>query len=262
MLNSHDLADRRIIAAVREHRMLGKNRYKIVQLDEPFQRGWRRHHILSNQALHRQDRSTLEVILKVIGSVVLHHDRTFRRRRRRSKKLIEIEQPLRPIPIHEWQRKNYPDNWLRYFQYQLVLERNRHWQPYFVFIHPTFFELRIDRNWIHHIRQIDPEIERRIGELERWLELHQGWRRYGWLKGQRQGYRWHGGHKTKQRQLAKEHHREIDRAILTFPEVDPAASTKCIPTSLRPNMIHLHRRGPIGRGTASRTPQALVQIAA
>lgn len=235
MLNSHDFHDRQVIAAARELDALHQKRYTIKQLVQPFQRGWRRYYTLSDRALDRQDRPILVAILEVIGSVVAHHSRHFQRRRGRARKLCEIEQPLRPIPVHEWQRKNYPDAWLRYFQYQLLLERNQHWQPYWVFVQPSLYRLKVGRNWIDQIREIDPEIESRLGELNRWFDLHQGWRRYGWLKGRRQSRRWYDGESKKQRFIKKEHRREIARAYQIFPEVDPAASTRRVQTTPRRN---------------------------
>ncbi len=234
MLNSHDVSDRRILAAARELRLLNKNLYTIRQLDEPFQRGWRRSYALSETSWNRDDRPVLEAILEIIGSTVIHHTRNFQRRRGRSRKLCEIEQPLRPIPIHEWERKNYPRSWHRYFHYQLLLTLGNHWQPYWVFTHPSFYQLKISRNMIHEVRVIDPGIERRIGELERWFEINQAWARLGWLKGQRQSYRWCDGEATRQKLTNKRHRQEIARAHEIFPEVDPAASVRRIPTSLRP----------------------------
>lgn len=256
MLNSHDLRDRQIIAAVRELDALRQRRYKIKQLEQPYQRGWRRYYVLSDRALDRQDRTTLETILEVIGSVVVHHSRIFQHRRGRARKLCEIEQPLRPIPVHEWQRKNYPEGWHRYFQYQLLLEWNHHWQPYWVFLQPSLYRLKVERNWIHQIQEIDPEIESRLGELDRWFELHQGWRRHGWLKGRRQNCRWYDGEHKKQRLLKREHRHEIACSYQIFPEVDPAASTRRIRTSPRPNSPHFPRCSPMQRQRAQTSSSA------
>ena len=242
MLNSHDLSDKQVIAAVREYHALNKRRYTIVRLQQPFQRGWRRHYVLGERALHHPDRSMLESILEVIGSTRVHHSRTFQHRRGRTRKLCEIEQPLRPIPVHEWQRKRYPDTWFRFFRYELLLEWNGHWQPYWVFDQPSLFRLKVGRNWIDSIRQIDSAIESRMSELERWLECRRGWQRHGWLKGHRQSYCWSNGEKDKQRHLAKEHRREIAEARLNFPELDPDASMRCL--RIRP------RRFPISPGVA------------
>lgn len=230
MLNSRDFADRQVIAAVHEYYNLKDKPYPIRPLAEPIQRGWRRSYVLSERALDRADRATLEAILKVIGSVVVHHDRNFHRRRGRPKKLFEIEQPLRPIPVHEWQRENYSALWQRYFQYQILVAGNQHWQPFWVFVHPSLYRLKSERNWITEIIEIDPETESRIGELDRWLEFHNAWHHYGRLKGKRQSYRCNH---RKERLLDKEHRREISNARHIFPEVDPAASVWRIPTSLR-----------------------------
>ncbi|RYD21817.1 MAG: hypothetical protein EOP88_10035 [Verrucomicrobiaceae bacterium] len=234
MLNSHDVSDRRILAAVRELRSLNERRFTTRQLQVPFQRGWRRDYVLNDRALNREDRPVLEAILKVIGSTFVHHTRNFQHRRGRSRKLCEIEQPLRPIPLHEWERKNYPQSWHRYFQYQLLLTWGNHWQPHWVFTQPSFYRLKTSRNMIFEIRVIDPDVERRIGELERWLELNQAWARYGSLKGRRQSWRWCDGEARLQKLTNKRHRQEISRARENFPEVDPAASVWRIPTSLRP----------------------------
>lgn len=233
MQNSRSYADRQVIAAVREYNALLRQRYTIIKLDKPVQRGWRRSYVLTESAKSRKDRPILEAILAVIGPVFLHHSRDFRRRRGRRKRLVEIEQPLRSIPIHEWERKNYPDEWHRYFRYELVLERNRHWQPYRIFTQPTLYELKVERNWLWYFREINPAIERRLSELDRWLEARQGWHRYGWLKGHRQNCWWNYGDTPKQRKIKREHQREINRAYMIFPEVDPGVSKWLVRFSFR-----------------------------
>jgi len=234
MLNPHEISDKQVIAVVREYNALSKKRYTITRLPQPYQRGWRRFYVLSERALLHPERAMLELILKVIDNTVVHHSRVFQCRRGRSRALCEIEQPLKPIPIHEWRRLRCPDEWFRFFRYELLLEWNGHWQPYWVFDQPSLYRLKIGRNWIEHIRQIDPAMEKRLSELERWLENHRGWERYGRLKGHRQSYRWCDGEKDKQRQLAREHRKEITSARLNFPELDPAASARCVRTRLRP----------------------------
>ena len=174
MLNSHDYADKRVIAAVREYNNLSRRRFKIIKLDCPVQRGWRRFYVLSESARNRLDRAVIEAILPVIGTVIIHHSRDFRKRRgRRSRKLVEIEQPLRPVPAHEWQRKSYPNQWKRYFRFELLLEWKL-WHPCWVFAEPSFYELRIEPNWLWYFREIDPSVETRLSELDRWLEFHDG----------------------------------------------------------------------------------------
>jgi len=258
MLNSHDLMDRQVLAIARELKHFRNMPDPVRQLDPPVQRGWRRSYVLSERAMNRPDQPVLEAILKVIGSSVVHHNRNFHRRSGKSKKLFEIEQPLRPIPLHEWQRENYPTAWQRYFQYRILLAANRHWQPYWVFMHPSHYRLKIERNWITELRVVDPDQESSIHELERWMEFNHGWHRYGRLKGRRQGYRWYSLFKKRQL-LNKEHRREISDAINTFPEVDPAASAWRIPTSLR-SISHIFPGVAQCRGSELRTRPVRVRI--
>jgi hypothetical protein len=237
MLNSRDVSDRRILAADRELRSLEKNRCTIRDLETPYQRGWRRDYVLTERSRDREDREVLEDILKIIGSTIVRPDRSFKGRQRRTGALCEISQPLRPISNNEWIYKKYPTRWIRYFRYELRLERNNHWQPYWIFILPSLYRLKISRNMIHQVRDIDPDIERRIGELERWFEISQAWARLSWLKGRRQSWHWRGSDDPKQKLTNKRHRQEIARACEIFPEVDPAASVWRIPTSLRPTFL-------------------------
>lgn len=221
MYNSRSVVDRQVIAVVREYEALSKKRFTIIKLNQPIQRGWRRSYVLSEQAGTRPDREMLEAILAVIGTAVVHHRRDFLRRPGRRRKFVEIKQPLDSIPIHEWERKHYPTKWFPYFRRELVLEMNRHWQLRWVFTRPELFELKVERNWLWYFREVDPAIETRLSELDRWLESHDGWPRYGWLTGRRQRYRWREEPSAKQKNLRYEHQCEIDRASQSFPEFDP-----------------------------------------
>jgi hypothetical protein len=231
MLNSIELADRQIRAAVREDRALSRKLCTITKLEHPIQKGWRRFYTLSDHARTRRDQPTLEAILRVIGSVVVHHSIDFRRRRGRRKRLVEIEQPLRPIPVYEWARKKYPFEWLAYFRWELQLHWSRHWQPYWVFRQPSLYRLKIERNWLWYFREVDPTVETRLSELDRWLNARLGWQRYGWLKGKSQGRRWEPKITEKEKSLRREHQREIKRALGNFPDVDLNAPTWCIQAS-------------------------------
>lgn len=234
MLNSRDVSDRRILAAARELISLQQRRYTIRDLEEPYQRGWRRDYVLSQRSREREDRPVLEAILAVIGSTIVRPDRSFQSRQGRTRALCEISQPLRPISNNEWNYKGYPALWIRYFRYELRLQRNNHWQPYWIFVHTSLYHLKVSRNMIHQVRDIDPDVERRIGELDRWFETHDAWPRYRWLRGSRMGCHWRGTESPKQKLTNKRHRQEIARAYEIFPEVDPAASVWRIPTSLRP----------------------------
>ena len=256
MLNSLDLRDRQIRAAVREYKALARELHPVIKLDTPIQIGWRRFHALSEFAQRRADQPLLESILEVVGTSVIHHSREFRHRLRRRSKLVEIEQPLRPIPMHEWEKKNYPSEWWHFFQYELILELNKHWQPYWVFNQPSLFELKTERNWQWYFTDVDPGVATRLSELRRWLEARDGWCRYGWLKGRQQRYNWPDKEAHWDRALRREHQREIASALAQFPDADPAAFIRCTQVSARLTIISFSRRSPMQRQRAQTSSSA------
>ena len=234
MHDSHDLADRQLIAAIREHKTLLRKRYTIIKLDEPIQRGWRRFYVLSERAAWRKDRTILEAILELINTVVVSWRRDFiSHRTRRRKRPIEIEQSLRSVPVWEWNKKGYPEEWLRYFRYELIQKSVRVWQPHWVFMQPSLFEFKIERNWLWYFREIDPAIESRLGELDRWLEFRHGWERYDRLRGYQKSRFFPHSQSERQRELARRHRREIVRALAIFPEVELTALRRCCRFSFR-----------------------------
>lgn len=251
MLTSHDRWDREVRAAAKEYHSLITKRFTIREIDPPYQKGWRRSYVLRDSMRARPDRDVIEAILKVIGSTVVHHDRTFRKRRGRGRVFHEIEQPLRPIPDDEWNRMNPSVGWQCYFQYQLLMERNHHWRPFWVFMHPAWFCLKIERNWIQQIRDIDPAVESRIGELRRWFEQKQAWCHFRKLKGRRNRFRWVTDENKSERLLAREHRREIARALAEFPELDPAAPLGR--ARVRPRPVFPADHVPIKRGHSFHT---------
>ncbi len=251
--------DKRALAAVREYHALRKKEYHIIKLDKPIQRGWRRFYTLNARARARADRAVLEAILEVIGPVVINHRRDFLKRcGRRSRKLVEIEQPLNAISYSEWDRKRFPDGWRKYFRSER-LPGQRQWYLGWVFAEPSLYELKIEPNWLWYFREVDPIVASRLSELDSWLHFHGGWERYHRMKGIPRYYRWCEKMEGRQKCLVREHQREIMRAIADFPEVDSTALSLCSRLSFRPSPA-FSPCSPISRGTCFRNRSARVQI--
>ena len=211
MLNQQDYFDRQILAAIAERDDLLERRFIKRKLTEPVQRGWRRIFVLTAHAERRHDRDILAEILEVIGTERRCRHLDFRTLPSRSRKLIEIEQSLRRL--WDWQLEKLPRSsaWRPYFHWRHYNEWGR--PRYFgEFINPKLFELRVEPFWIWEIDELDPAIETRLEELHRWLELRLGWKRYGWLKGIQQRYRWKDEDSAQQRSLEHEQKSEIARA--------------------------------------------------
>lgn len=230
MLNEIDYRDRRIRAAAKEFAHLNKNRYTIRELPEPIQRGWQRVFALTAHAESRKDRAILEAILPTINTYRACRRLDFKVKVYRTRAMIEIEQSLRRLTDHEFEKAGSPSAWIPYFRWNHYSEWGR---PRYIgeFRQPSLFELRVEPRLVWHVKEVDPEIETRIEELDKWMEWSGGWKRYSHQKGKPSA---HFKGTTDQRALSlnKAHTELIRSALLDPTEVDPATSTRRLPASL------------------------------
>ena len=190
MLDEHEKREKKLRAVVREMDRLNLTlrRRVSIKLDRPFQRGWKRFRVLTAEAENRDDREVLRAILRELDEVAYCRHIDFKHRPKRSKKLIEIKQGLRVIAIYEWQRKQHPDSWKKYFRY--VRNSRWPWASYYEFLHPRLFELHIEKHWMTHYWDIDPLVIERHAELENHMQQRQLWPVYARLEGRSAGRRW------------------------------------------------------------------------
>lgn len=223
MHNPRNLKDKELLAIERELDALNSRRGIVKKLHEPLQRGWVRYHVLSERALRHRDQRMLAEILAVIGTKIWNKSLTFREwkwPRGRRRHLIDIEQPLKAISASEWQHKNYPDQWRRYFLPQLV---QGHWGSYLAFVcdHVSFFELKCEPLFVDELVVPDPVVAQRIAELESRLYGHNLMPRLSRLHGHSRG-RWKHDPRYKIRDHIAE--REIRAAHSVDPEAEATSS--------------------------------------
>ncbi len=251
MQNPKAIAEKRLRALHRELKTLQQRRWHppVHELAEPIQRGWKRHFVLSADTHARPDAPILAAILEAINVVRYFWRRDFqppRRAVRAGGQHFFTDQELRAIGLGEWPRHNYPDVWHEYFSLELVPEalvnqrdedlRRRYrwvrpglWQRRrghvlaYRFRYPRLFVLRVEKRWLTHVSEIEPEIIERIAEIERWMDHHHGRPIFGRLKGRSQGRRWHGTNE-RLREPEKAARREM-RAHLGFLHAVAAAET-------------------------------------
>jgi hypothetical protein len=231
MLNPQDIRDKKLLALDRELKTLNKERWLIKKLDEPIQRGWVRFHVLSERGLRHKDQPMLAEMLRVIGTKIWSKSSAFRAwnwHSKRRRQFIDIDQPLQAISASEWQHKNYPDQWRRYFLPQRV---QGHWGSYLVFVcdHVRFFELKTEPLFVDELQVPNPLVAQRIAELESLIETRHLRPRLNWLLGYSAG-RWN--HDPRRRIGDRIAEREMRAALANCPEVDPAPCKVRSPISL------------------------------
>ena len=225
-----------------------------VRLEEPIQRGWVRRYVLSQEAQSRPDREMLADILLDIGPE--RHSRRpdfLKKKRRGSRKLVEMDQPLERILIDRWSTKRHPrrDEWKRYFHFE--------YQPYmgglqwfYIFTDTHLFELKVEPYWLTHVKIIDPVALSRCAELEAWMEHHVRWKKYNRLKGIRHCSQ----NDDLQRKLKRKSERDLYRIRLNPEEAETNPSIQWFRFSL----FVIPPRSPTEGGAPLRTETVRVQI--
>ena len=230
MLNAQDYLDKKLLRLDKELHSLWKRRYIRVVLDEPIQRGWCRFHVLTAKSERRADKNVLLAILDLVGTAQFHNTPDFRlkRGRGRRRRFMEREQPLRELTVGEWERRDLPEEWEPYFR----LEQRYYyweWRDVLIFTNPYVFELKVEPNWVTEVHTSDPEVERRIAEIESWLRNRNAKYRLEWLRGY--SNRWYDT--SLQRLRDRIARRELREAMLNWPAVDPDVSVWRIRVSFR-----------------------------
>lgn len=167
-----------------------RNQLPPVPLAEPYQSGWLRSYRLTERAAKRRDAQVLQTILDEIKTTVHCRSKDFALKQRNFRHYSQAVQPLSQglsrIRHWRWVQLRWPDSWHSYF--------TRHWHPQpwnarLEFDRPELFEFEITPHMVTHVRQINPELESRIAEIEAEISALGGWRKISRLHGI--SCRWH-----------------------------------------------------------------------
>ena len=207
MLNDKDHAEKHLRAMHRELALLEKRRRHrpVHELTPPIQRGWKRSYVMTPAARLRPDAVLLAAILDCLNTVQYFWRSNFqstRRQRSRRRGSASVEQEMMAIHWSAWERGPIPPGWRKYFRREfLPLKYLCEWphqgqrrSPWFnrrdnqhnwgyAFRHPWWFELKVEKHWLTHYAEVEPEVARRIAEIERWMDFHSGHARFHRLKG-------------------------------------------------------------------------------
>ena len=256
--NQKEQEEKKIRAIVRETDRLHNAILSPVSipLKEPIQRGWVRRYVLAKEAEARPDREMLAAILNNIGSTVhSRHPLFLKKRTRRSRKLVDIKQPLYEILVDQWSTKRYPrpEEWKRYFHLEYKpYYRGLQW--FYVFTETHLFQLKVEPHWLTHVKVIDAQLIERKAELDTWMNYHNGWPRHRRLKGK--WARYHPVNSWRHRhELEKQEKADLRRVLTTWEEAEMKSSIVWLHFSFF-IFPHVAQR----RGTPLRTEPVRVQI--
>lgn len=148
-----------------------------IPLEKPYQRGFVRFFVLSDDVKRSKDADFYEGILKKINTYMYSESRLFLKKRRKFGRRIYVEkaQKLNSISFYSWidpkfglvpRERQY---FLRKEEYNPFRKRA---ETYYEFIEPWRFTLRIRPHIITHYKPVDLDLEREYASLKAYVEQH------------------------------------------------------------------------------------------
>ncbi|MDQ8192423.1 hypothetical protein [Roseibacillus persicicus] len=218
-------------------------------LKEPFQRGWEREFLLSEEAMRRKDGEQIAAALALVNPIQRCRVFPFQEYNWKRKKMVLWVHRLRDLRPCDWRGNPVPEELLKHFEYApgrpLSRERVSHlsrngWSGRFVFRYPQYVTSHTRPFMVTHERVALPEVERRLSEIETALLNDNNQHRLYWLKGHsccrwsREQY--HRRLRLDERRVEKEM-REAVRDFQALAEVGPGrvSCDSCQPVGVKRN---------------------------
>lgn len=199
--------DKQLIQLHKEDRSLGQKQKALgwEPLTPPVQKGWKRFFVLREDVARSKHAEFFENILKKINTYDWSHRKDFKVRKKRygkEKYGVKPQSLLKPIDYHfEQMNFNVAERSLFYEAWKS--DHKKRLYKYYVFKEPWRFVLRVRPNMIDKVRIRDEELERRMNEIDEYLDWNKYRRRQTkllmgntncWYRGERdrEKYEWKG----------------------------------------------------------------------
>ncbi|MBK0402608.1 hypothetical protein I5M27_06400 [Adhaeribacter sp. BT258] len=162
-------------------RKLGKERQTLSDqlrklgyepLVPPVQKGFKRFFVLREDVARTPRAAFFQEILDKINTVQYSDTRKFTKTRRFMGRKIKVlkEQLLDSISLYEWHKLQLPAEQAFYFEQAEELTAYHEWRTVFRFTEPWRFRLKIAPNLITRIRIKDAVLEKRMDEIDNYME--------------------------------------------------------------------------------------------
>jgi len=181
----HNEAEKELLALERELESLNNILLNTPELplNKPYQRGWIRYFILTDQAKTRPDYNNLKELLPSIENRQFSRNREFTSYHPRT----AIQQIPSLKLLHYFER---PGNYIVSGVEELLDLIRRKWNGKLSFRYPHLLKSYVEPNIITHQKVLFPEVEKRLQEIDEIFESCNGWEKLHNLHGRR-GYKWY-----------------------------------------------------------------------
>jgi hypothetical protein len=169
----HEDLEKTLLKLERERRDLYRQQRNLgwVELDPPVMRGYKRFFVLRDDVARSKHAAFFQSILDKINTTQHSDKKVFTAKKRKWGKKIQVERVQKLLEPDAWhfKRLNFSDREKQLF-YEVVDNNKKYYWKKYVFIEPWRFVLRIRPNLITKTRVKDASIEKRIKEINQFLE--------------------------------------------------------------------------------------------
>jgi len=141
-----------------------------VALEHPYQRGWKRFFVLRDDIKRGTQAEFYETLLPKINTVEYHHDKSFKRKKRRKGRNVYVvkQQLLREFYDYSWQanRMKLTDEEKACFTRIEFINTSRRLDVKYVITEPWRYLIKIVPNMVTHIKLMDTDIERELSYID------------------------------------------------------------------------------------------------
>jgi hypothetical protein len=150
-----------------------RNKLPLVPLGYPYQRGWKRFFALRDDLKHSPRAGFYEALLLKINTIEYHHDKSFKRKKRRKKRYgFEVKkQLLREFDLYWWNspKVNLTEQEKACFTFvETYSIKTRRLDVKYVFAEPWRYMLKVAPHIVTHKKPVDTDIEKELA----WIDNH------------------------------------------------------------------------------------------
>lgn len=194
----HEDFDKKLLQIGKEESKLFKQKRSLgwEPLIPPIQRGWKRFFVLRDDVARSKHALFFENILAKINTQDWSHRKDFKKKKKRfGRKKYEVR-PQSLLRPYEWQfqKLGFTDAEKQFFHEVWEMDCRRQLVKRYVFNEPWRFVLRVRPNMIDKVWKTDAVIEKRLQEIDNYLnrngyenrlsKLLHGQGRYSWWNGE------------------------------------------------------------------------------
>ncbi|WCT13519.1 hypothetical protein [Mucilaginibacter jinjuensis] len=147
-----------------------------VPLEHPYQRGWKRFFVLRDDIKRGPQADFYEALLTKINTVEYHHDKSFKRKKRRKGRNVYVikQQLLREFGEYSWQvnRMQLTEDEKACFTRVEFINPYRRLDVKYVITEPWRYLLKVAPYMVTHIKLMDVDIERELSYINDHIDNH------------------------------------------------------------------------------------------